>query len=449
MYLQKAPNGVYQTRICIPKLLRKAGYPFDIKVSLLTKERSEAIERNFTIAHCIKSAISQIETSNPPTFSLFKVSLNKHIDAIRNNFKSASKPTHPPTAELITFLEEDYLSDIPDDTDLTNLKEEDSSVKGTTVVNVAPFTELLTYFLNSKSKQNITALTHHQLNQRIAHCINFLDSYGIFPSTVKRSDLMDYVDLLISEKRSAKTNKAYLASVKQFFFWLKCKDYISKNPTESLNPNFKSKKHASEQRDRWTHDELMTLFTSAEFGKQSEDFQWITKLQLYHGLRTGEACQPYIQDIMIHEGIPYFRVTDQSEDQHLKNKHAVRDVPLHPAIRDDFIAFYKTRRHSVNTPLFHYTPLGVDKDWTKTYRTQFGKLQTKLGMKARARPTAYGLRHTFIDELKEQDVLEHSVAEVVGHTNPNMTFGRYGKKHKLDKLLEVVSQFEMSVGESL
>ncbi|WP_341866792.1 DUF6538 domain-containing protein [Vibrio rhodolitus] len=47
MYLQKAPNGVYQTRICVPKPLRQFGYPFDIKVSLSTKERPEAIARNY------------------------------------------------------------------------------------------------------------------------------------------------------------------------------------------------------------------------------------------------------------------------------------------------------------------------------------------------------------------------------------------------------------------
>ncbi|MEZ8311764.1 tyrosine-type recombinase/integrase [Vibrio splendidus] len=449
MYLQKAPNGVYQTRICIPKLLRKAGYPFDIKVSLLTKERSEAIERNFTIAHYIKSAISQIETSTPPSFSLFKVKLNKHIDAIRNNFKSVSKPIYPPTPAFINFLEEDYSSDLPADIDLTNLEEEEPSVKDTIAVKVISFTELLTYFLDSKSKQNITALTHHQLNKRIAYCIGFLDSHSIRPSAVKRSNLMDYVDLLTSEKRSAKTNKAYLASVKQFFSWLKLKGYISENPTEGLNPNFKSKKHASEQRDRWTQDELMLLFTSTEFAKQSEDFKWITKLQLYHGLRTGEACQPYVQDIIINTDIPCLRVTDQFKDQHLKNKHAVRTIPLHPLIRDDFIQFYQTRLTKGDVPLFNYSALGKDKDWTKRYRTQFGKLQTNIGMLAGKRPTAYGLRHTFIDELKERDIAEHSVAELVGHTNPNMTFGRYGKKHKLDKLLEVVSQFEMSFGESL
>lgn len=79
MYLQKAPNGVYQTRVCIPKPLRAFGYPFDIKVSLLTKERSEAIERNFRIASCIKVAISRIDQVKPASFRVFKHTLGQHI----------------------------------------------------------------------------------------------------------------------------------------------------------------------------------------------------------------------------------------------------------------------------------------------------------------------------------------------------------------------------------
>lgn len=72
-------------------------------------------------------------------------------------------------------------------------------------------------------------------------------------------------------------------------------------------------------------------------------------------------------------------------------------------------------------------------------------MQTRLGMRARARPTAYSLRHTFIDELKEKYIPEHSVAEVVGHTNPNMTYGRYAEKHRVDKLLEIVAAFEIDL----
>lgn len=446
MYLQKAPNGVYQTRICIPKPLRTFGYPFDIKVSLMTKERSEAIRRNFKVASSIKSAIEQIDFSNPPKFTSFKSVLDQQINILRQSFQTAIPRTNSPA--VIAHFEDDIVCDLPSSIELCNLEETDPSMKDAYIEPI-PFNKLLECFMESKRKRNVRQLTIHQLEQRITHCINFFDEKNINRSTVTNGDFEDYVDLLFSEGRSSKTNKEYFAAVKQFFKWLRMKNYILNNPCEGLNPKFKDKKHVSEQRDRWTSDELRLLFESPEFAKQSLDFQWVTKLQFYHGLRTGEACQSYIKDIVIGTAIPYLKVTDESQNQHLKNKHAVRTVPIHPSIREEFIFFYKSRMYKGDAPLFNYKPLGSDKDWTKAYRTQFGKLQTKLGMPAGKRPTAYGLRHTFIDELKENDVLEHSVAELVGHTNPNMTFGRYGKKHKLDKLLEVVSQFEMSFGESL
>ncbi|EEZ86795.1 conserved hypothetical protein [Vibrio harveyi 1DA3] len=440
MYLQKAPNGVYQTRICIPKALRESGYPFDIKVSLLTKERSEAIERNFKVASCIKVAINQVDMANPVLFPKFKLALNQQIEVLRKSFSSPA--AYKPSLEAIAYFEDDIVSDLPNNIDLSNLETTEPSIKSIPS-KVVPFAQLLKRFLESKEKRNVRQLTVHQLNKRITHCLNFLETQNVNRNTVGISHLEEYIDLLYSESRSSKTNKEYFAAVKQFFNWLKRKRYILENPCEDLNPKFKSKQHASEQRERWSNDELKTLINSPAFALQSLDFQWITKLQLFHGLRTGEACQPYIQDIVIDDGIPYFRVTDQSKDQHLKNEHAVRNVPLHPEIRDDFIIFCESRIHKGNAPLFNYSPLGVDKDWTKTYRTQFGKLQTRLGMPAGKRPTAYGLRHTFIDELKEQDVPEHSVAELVGHVNSNMTFGRYGKKHKLEKLYEVVSKFRV------
>ncbi len=441
MYLQKAPNGVYQTRICIPKPLRTFGYPFDIKVSLMTKERSEAIGRNFKVASCIKLALEQVNTTHPPKFPAFKSALDQQISILRKTFITI--PSSPTLPELIKHLSDDIMCDLPSSIDLCNLEETDPSIKDIPI-KIIPFQDLLARFIESKKKRDVRQLTVNQLKQRITHCLNFLESRDVNRNTVSSSDLEDYIDLLYAEGRSAKTNKDYFAATKQFFNWLKSKKYILNNPLQDLSPRFKSKKHASEERARWTNIELVQLIKSPAFNQQSMDFQWVTKLQLFHGLRTGEACQPYLNDFVLDCQIPYLKITDKSKDQHLKNEHAVRNVPLHPAIRDEFILFYKTRLHKGDAPLFNYPPLGSDKDWTKTYRTQFGKLQTRLNMPAGKRPTAYGLRHTFIDELKEQDIPEHCVAELVGHSNPNMTFGRYGKKLRLEKLLEIIARFSVS-----
>lgn len=304
------------------------------------------------------------------------------------------------------------------------------------------YRQWLVQFINSKSNEQVISLTTHQLKQRVSHFLNYLDKEDITDLTT--SDVLSYIDHLRSEGRSAKTNKDYFASTKQFLSWCAIKEYITKNPAESLKPTFKKTKHASEQRVRWNYQELTLLFNSKQFKRQSEDLQWISLLQLFNGFRPQEPCQLYINDIHCDEAIPYISIADYYPFQHLKNQHAVRDIPIHPyLIESGFLEFVASRATGINKPLFNYDPLGKDNDWSKLYRTQFGKLQTRLGMIPKHRPTTYSLRHTFIDELKLLDVPEHLVAEIVGHNNPNMTYGRYGKKTKLPKLLEIISMLQL------
>ena len=61
MYLVKSTNGIYFSRICSPKPLLPYGYPYEIKVSLMTKDRHVAIQRNFEIAACIKQAFTSAQ----------------------------------------------------------------------------------------------------------------------------------------------------------------------------------------------------------------------------------------------------------------------------------------------------------------------------------------------------------------------------------------------------
>ncbi len=65
MYLLKSTNGLYLSRVCTPNPLLKQGYPFDIQVSLMTKDRHVVIQRNFDIATCIKQAFFACQTLHP------------------------------------------------------------------------------------------------------------------------------------------------------------------------------------------------------------------------------------------------------------------------------------------------------------------------------------------------------------------------------------------------
>jgi integrase len=84
-------------------------------------------------------------------------------------------------------------------------------------------------------------------------------------------------------------------------------------------------------------------------------------------------------------------------------------------------------------------------DWSKTYCKQLAKLQTDISMQANQRPTSYGFRHTFIDEMKQLDISEHIVAQIVGHANPNITFSRYGKDINVAALLKDIERIEYQI----
>ncbi|WP_335816042.1 DUF6538 domain-containing protein [Aeromonas allosaccharophila] len=59
-YLLKNRNGNYYTRIPFPQSLRLLGCPLEIRVSLLTKARSEATLRNLVAAHGIKVMMGRL-----------------------------------------------------------------------------------------------------------------------------------------------------------------------------------------------------------------------------------------------------------------------------------------------------------------------------------------------------------------------------------------------------
>ncbi|HEH9429036.1 TPA: hypothetical protein SIA32_004370, partial [Aeromonas sobria] len=73
-------------------------------------------------------------------------------------------------------------------------------------------------------------------------------------------------------------------------------------------------------------------------------------------------------------------------------------------------------------------PSGQDADWSHNLVCRFQRHLTNAGIVGKGRPTIYGMRHTFVDELQQADVAEHIVAELVGHSKEGLTFGRYGKR---------------------
>ncbi|AZG36515.1 site-specific integrase [Shewanella psychromarinicola] len=429
MYLYRAPNNVYFTRICLAKYLRDKGFPFDVKVSLLTRDRAEAVIRNIDVAGALKKIIKSIDHQTRINDFI------RYVDEVINHLRAQFDGNETD----ITFNITQKPHAIPNrETKLSQHRETTAVAQAKPVIGLI---EALSAFIISKQKSAIRPLSIKQLEQRTRHFIDTVSSKSILKTKLKTdvkcvhditsADAMTYRDTLLTQGRSYKSNKEYLAAVFQFFKWCQLMNYSSLNPFESVTVGQKPKAKPNQGRNRWTAPELKRLIRSTAFNDSTADFKWVTLMMLYGGLRPSEACQLLSSDIKQVDGVDCIRVDDSGAGQRLKNLNAKRYVPIHKYLLElGFIAFVEQRK-STHTQLFDYKPVGIIEDWSKTYCKQLAKLQTEIGMQANQRPTSYGFRHTFIDEMKQLDISEHIVAQIVGHANPNITYSRYGKDVKV------------------
>ena len=443
MYLYRAPNNVYFTRICLSKYLRDKGFPFDVKVSLLTRDRAEAVIRNIEVAGTLKKIIKSIDHQTRINDFI------RYVDEVINHLRAQFDTADPGITFNIT--PKSHAIPIRD----TKLSEHRETIAVAQAKPVIGLNEALSAFIISKQKSAIRPLSIKQLEQRTRHFIDTVSSKSTLKTKLKTddkcvhditsADAMTYRDALLTQARSYKSNKEYLAAIFQFFKWCQLMNYCTSNPFESVTVGQKPKAKPNQARDRWTHIELKRLLRSSSFKVSTTDFKWVTRLMLYGGLRPSEACQLKPGDIKLIDGVHCISIDDSGAAQRLKNLNAKRYVPVHQRLLEQgFIAFVDQRK-STHTQLFDYKPVGINEDWSKTYCKQLAKLQTEIGMQANQRPTSYGFRHTFIDEMKQLDISEHIVAQIVGHANPNITFSRYGKDINVAALLKDIERIEYQI----
>ncbi len=416
MYVQKTSHGVYYARICVPKRLRQFGFPFDLKISLLTKEPNQAKIKGLRLVSAVKEAL---HTNHNQDFSAFSPHLKKIIHHHRNDIDSSASLNISPKRSRKA------------------IKPRKARAKG--------WEKPLETFLQYKEKQGVTALTVHQLKQRITFFFKSMNVTKL--SSITGAKLMTYINELNHSELSPKSCKEYYAAIAQFLRWCSSMGLIVRNVAIDIKPAFKKAIKADMQRMRWSDRQLSALFQSRQYLATGEGFKWTVQLLVCMGMRPNEACQLRVCNVLANEPIPYIQVTDQGEGQSLKNTHATRQIPIPTSlIESGFLNYVQSRRNNRQVNLFDYVPQGINKDWSHGFCKQFGSLLTDFGLKAGQRPTAYSLRHTFIDEMKQQGVAEAMVADIVGHHHPTMTFGRYGKQTNLKTKLNIINQFALAKG---
>jgi integrase len=238
---------------------------------------------------------------------------------------------------------------------------------------------------------------------------------------------------------SNSTNNMYLGFASSLFGYARKNHHIDENPFEGLSVSQKMVR-VDELRDVFDQEDMKRLFCdSREYSEDSPaapGFFWIPILALYTGCRLEELCQLYISDVRRIDGLWCLSIEEDRPDKSVKTGEK-RVVPLHPFIAEDlnFIEYVKTLTDQEGRVFPHLKR--INDRYGHYFSRWFGTFKKKCGVVS-GKKAFHSFRHTLINHLKQAGVAEPYIAEFVGHRNPSMTTGRYGKKFDPGKLYEQV-----------
>ena len=236
--------------------------------------------------------------------------------------------------------------------------------------------------------------------------------------------------------RTQKTINDYFDFYVALFSFAEEREYRKGNPAKNLK--LKDKRRADQIQDIFTTEDLEKLFVNSHQYRNDthkEPFKfWMPLIGLHTGMRLEEIGCLYVDDVKTKNGIVYFDINENRPDKRVKTEE--RRVPLHPFLARElnFTGYVKSlpKDGRVFSELKY-----VKNRYTHTFSQWFRTYKTKCVIKALPRKkTFHSFRHTLPTHLKQKEVNDTYISELLGHKHKGMTLGRYAKRYPLKQLYE-------------
>jgi len=259
-------------------------------------------------------------------------------------------------------------------------------------------------------------------------CRTYREDLKRSPQFLLRNDsASNCIDRVLSDK-SVNHHLQYLSALLR---WGTLEELVGGNPAEGLTI---TKRHRDwDERFAFDIKQLNHLLTSLWLDETRIERLWVPLIALWSGMRQEEICQLRHCDIVEREGIHCFAVTEEAGT--VKSASAERLVPIHPHLihlgfLDDVWAPEKVLTKERMWPNLRKSRLCR---YSNAFCKWFSRYKTKKGFKDK-RYCFHSIRHTFINEMKQREVPEPVIRQLVGHREASITLGRYGKDYELEKL---------------
>lgn len=248
------------------------------------------------------------------------------------------------------------------------------------------------------------------------------------------------LDAAPAKRLSLRSVNKYLTRISSMLSWAHQRGYLRVNPFHRAQ--IKERTRPDALRKKLEADDLEKLFSPHNFkiGSKNAWRFYIMLIALFTGMRLEEICQLDCSDIVEINGILCFDINENGTKK-LKTPASARLIPAHPVLINhfEFLDFVKRQQAAGKrlfpalTPVNHSLGHGYTK-WFAEYRKRCGVSQTGKSF--------HSFRHTVATVWKDLDIPEYMAAELLGHTVTSMTYGRYGKRAHVEKLLPIIEQLQ-------
>jgi integrase len=211
------------------------------------------------------------------------------------------------------------------------------------------------------------------------------------------------------------------------------------------------------QRRPFTADEVRALFTHPDFVSRrfaNSYAYWLIPLAIFTGARLTELCQLDLKDITEVEGVPCIDINDADavevitdaggRSKRVKNKNARRLVPIHSALIEIGLLRYVERLQQQGEvhlfPELNRTrrdgPGHAASNW-------FQRFRQRIGLNAKQETVFHSFRHMFITNILDGGTAPHLLAPIVGHEAELITGQVYWNKKDATKRQPTVEAFKL------
>lgn len=452
-YLQLSRHSIFYCRIAVPESLRPLVRRRELRRSLNTRCRREAVLRCREILLKAQLLFMEALDGKPPCLELLKGSWSgagedSHSWAVwlRQQLPSAvtgSKSAQSPGGRAAKATHSSAKSKAPKVSQVLSemtLQQQAQGVSAKTLGDKAAVVRLFVGMVGDLPIDCITRADAQAFKVKAAKLpprINgkperYPVSKGEAEKVITLTTLNNYVKMLAA----------------LFSFAVKV-GYCYINPFVGMKTV--TRKKASQERAVFSAADLSKLFKSPAYASADDDRPhkyWLPLLGLYTGARLNELCQLYLDDVAVVNDLDCLHIRDQRPDQRLKTVASERLLPIHSRLKAlGFLEYVQKQRAAGHERLFPELTKHAMHGYGHSPSKWFAKLRERLGFKGQGQKKDFhSFRHTVADHLKQQDVSEALVAGLLGHQSQGITFSRYGKDYRPEVLLPVV---EAIVVESL